>query len=223
MTRRTVTKKRQPAKAGQRKAAAGRRGRQRGWLIAGVGGAVVLAAIVAIVATGGGEGDDPLPAAAVTVTGDALPPLAAGADPAIGTAAPGLSGTDFADAPVTIANDGRPKMIVFLAHWCPHCQAEVPVVQEWLDREGMPTDVDLYSVATAIDENQPNYPPDAWLQEEGWTVPTLVDDEAGSAATAYGLSAFPFWTFVDAEGNVVGRTTGELSIAEIEAYIEAIA
>jgi thiol-disulfide isomerase/thioredoxin len=218
MTRRKVTKEQQRARGGAR-----RKSSSRNWLVFAAVGGVAAVALIAALALSGGEEDAPPATGTVEVTGEALPPLTGGDDQAVGMAAPALQGQDFAGAPIAIANDGRPKALIFLAHWCPHCQAEVPLVQEWLDAEGMPTDADLYSVATSIDPSQPNYPPDAWLEEEGWTVPVLVDDEADSAATAYGLSAFPFWAFVDAEGDVVARASGELSIDQLEAFLAAIA
>ena len=32
----------------------------------------------------------------------------------------------FDGAPLTIAPTGKPMLVVFLAHWCPHCNAEIP-------------------------------------------------------------------------------------------------
>ena len=112
-------------------------------------------------------------------------------------------------------------VLLFLAHWCSHCQAEVPVLQDWVDAGNAPDDVDIISIATAIDPAYPNYPPEAWLEREGWTLPVIVD-RPGSVATAYGLSAFPFWVFVDADGKVTGRMTGELSMADLETIIDSI-
>ena len=76
---------------------------------------------------------------------------------------------------MAIAADGRPKILLFLAHWCPHCQREVPIVQGWLDAGGLPQNVDLISIATSIDPARPNYPPEAWLTREGWEPTVLVD------------------------------------------------
>ena len=101
---------------------------------------------------------------------------------------------------------------------CPHCQAEVPVVQDWVNGGGLPDDIQLISVSTAIDPNRPNYPPDAWLEREGWTAPVIVD-ESGAVADAYGLSAFPFWVFVNADGTVAGRMSGELTVPQLEQII----
>jgi cytochrome c biogenesis protein CcmG/thiol:disulfide interchange protein DsbE len=220
MTRRKSTRTQSRVKPKPRAKARGRGSRRVGPAILALGGALVVAAIIAIIATGGNNDDQQTASAArVTLTGQALPAFAERDDPAVGLPAPTLRGEDFGGRTVTIGDDGRPKAVIFLAHWCPHCQREVPLIQDWLDAQGVPQGVDLYSVATSIDASQPNYPPDAWLEREGWTVPVLVDDFKNSAATAYGLTAFPYFVFVDAEGNVVGRATGELTIEQLNGHL----
>jgi cytochrome c biogenesis protein CcmG, thiol:disulfide interchange protein DsbE len=157
-----------------------------------------------------------------TVEGTPLPPLPeAGADPAVGATLPVLSGTTLDGDAITIPEPGRPTMIVFLAHWCPHCQAEVPVVQRWVDDGGLPSDVDLVTVSTAADSRRPNHPPAAWLDREGWTAPVLVDG-ANTAAEAAGLTGFPFFVGVDSEGEVVSRTSGQLTEAQLTAIAESL-
>lgn len=230
MTQRSRASKREAARAADRSSGRGR------WLWPIVGGGVVVAAaIVAIVLTSGGPSGGSsarpsgspaasvAPGAAPVVTGGSLPAFEPGAaDPAVGQAIPAVDGASFDGSPVAIAVDGRPKVLLFLAHWCPHCQAEVPTIQAWIDGGGAPADVDLVSVVTAIDPNRPNYPPEAWLAREGWTVPVVVDP-GGTVADAYGLSAFPFWVFVDGDGRVAARQAGELSIADFEAVIAGLA
>jgi hypothetical protein len=98
----------------------------------------------------------------------------------------------------------------------------VPVVQQWVDDGGLPDGVDLVSVSTAIDPSRPNYPPDAWLADEGWTAPALVDAD-DSAAQAVGLSAYPFFVAVDGDGRVVFRTSGELTADQLDAIASALA
>lgn len=216
-------------------------------VVAGVVAVVLLALVVAVVA-GGGDGDDTatdapaggdtageaggevgrFAAAAVpddtpaTVTGTFLPPLTDADDPAVGAPMPTLSGTGLDGEPLTIPTTGRPTMIVFLAHWCPHCQAEVPVIQQWVDDGGLPDGVDLVAVSTAVDDRRPNHPPAAWLDREGWTSPVLSDGD-DSAATAAGVSAFPFFVGVDAGGDVVGRASGELTTDQLSAIAAELA
>lgn len=200
-----------------------------------IAGSVVLgAAAIALLVTrppaappgstpAGPTASSPAPTRPGSLTGSSLPPFVSSADdPAIGQPAPEVEGTSFDGTPVAIRADGRPKLIVFLAHWCPHCQREVPVVQAWLDAKGAPAGVDLISVATAIDPSRPNYPPDAWLQRERWSVPVIVDRD-GQIASRYGLSAFPYWVLVDRDGRVAGRLTGELPVSDLEAIVARLA
>ena len=189
-------------------------------------GVVALALIAVVVGlVSGGDDDDSTASAGETrdveVRGDALPPLEDPAvDPAVGQPVPVVTGETFAGDAVTIPGDG-PTVVVFLAHWCPHCQREVPSLVEHFEENGMPEGVDVLAVSTSVDESAPNYPPSKWLEREGWDVPTLYDDEAGSAARAFGLSAFPFFVAIDADGNVVARTSGELEGPQVEALLDA--
>jgi cytochrome c biogenesis protein CcmG/thiol:disulfide interchange protein DsbE len=151
----------------------------------------------------------------VTVTGTVLPRLPqSGDDPAVGTAIPEAKGQSFDGTPVDIRNDGRPKLILFVAHWCPHCQREVPLLTKYLKSHPLPKGVDLYTVATATTPQRPNYPPSAWLAKVGWKAPTLADSDDAKAANAFGLNAFPYFVAVDGSGKVVARTTGEITTGD---------
>ncbi len=156
-----------------------------------------------------------------TVAGVPFAPApSAGADPAAGAVIPSVTGQDFDGSERVIdPADGRAKVILFLAHWCSHCQAEVAEVQTWIDENGMPQNVDLYSVATSTSSSQANFPPAEWLERENWSVPVLVDDEAQTVGAAFGLSAFPFFVFVDAEGRVLQRVAGALPIDVVSGAI----
>ena len=193
-------------------------------LLAVVGAAVVIALLVAALAGGDDdEATEAAPATPVSASGTALPPLPdEGAAPAVGTPMPVLTGTDLAGDPLTIGDSGRPTMVVFLAHWCPHCRAEVPVITDWVADGGLPEGVDLVAVATANDPARPNYPAADWLEAEGWPAPTLHDDADATAATAGGVSAFPFMVFVEADGTVAGRASGELTPAQLDAEVAAL-
>jgi thiol-disulfide isomerase/thioredoxin len=188
-------------------------------------GIVVLLAVVAALASRGGDDDDGATVTAVeetrpvTVEGVPLPEFADGQDAAVGATAPELVGAGFDGTPVEIAADGRPKVLMFLAHWCPHCQREVPVLAQWLADNGDPEGVDLYAVATGTTPDRPNYPPSAWLEREKLTVPTLVDDATFTAAQAYGLSAYPFFVALDGDNHVIVRGTGELTVEQWEALV----
>ena len=218
--------KRRPSHSSRIAEAADARRSRTGLIIGLVAGAVVIALVMALLLSRGSEeitATEPTVEAGTAALPEYPPPAADGtqpADPAVGRPAPIVSGEQFDGAPITLPDSGRPAVIVFLAHWCPHCQAEVPRIVADIEANGMPDDVDLFGVATANDPSRPNYPPDEWLEGERWTIPTLVD-KGNSAAELYGLSGFPYFVVVDAEGNVVERVSGELSIEAFNNLIEA--
>lgn len=153
----------------------------------------------------------------VTVTGASLVDLPEkGDDLALGQKAPTIAGRDFLGKPVVITpGDGKPKLMLFVAHWCPHCQREVPLVTKWYNDGSIPKTVDLVAVSTAYKASQGN-PPSQWLAKVGWPGIVVADDDKSTAGLAYGLTAFPFFTLVDANGNVVARASGELELATIQ-------
>ncbi len=183
--------------------------------------AIALIAIIVLTFEEGGGGTE---VGSPDISGDSLPRMQdAGPDAALGLPAPEVEGADFDDVPVSITNDGRAKVIVFLAHWCPSCQREVPIVQDWLDATTLPPNVDFYSVATGISRTRENYPPSAWLEREGWTPPVLVDDDDSSVGSAYGLNAYPFWAFVAADGRVMARVTGGVAPSDLDGVVAVLA
>ncbi len=180
------------------------------WVLVVVLVLVLGAAVAAIAFTAGGTGFD---YGAVEVSGEPLPQMpesASEVDPAVGMEAPEAFGASHDGETVEIAADGRPKVLVFLAHWCPHCQAEVPVVQDWIDANGVPEEVDLISVSTRFQPGREEWPPDEWLDSEGWTAPVLVDDEDDAVANTFGLGGTPYWVVIGADGKVLARRSGEI-------------
>lgn len=202
------------------KAAQAGEGSKKVWLIAAVVAVVAFAGIIAVALSQESGDDDGDETAAVEVTGDRLPATTEDPSAANGMPAPELSGTSIDGDPMTIEADGRPKVISFLAHWCPYCQAEVPRVVDWIEAGNMPDDVDLVAVSTNVTPIRENFPPSSWLEDEGWTLPTLKDDDGSSAHAAFGGGGFPYFVVVDAEGTVVGTRSGELPEGGLEALIE---
>ena len=198
--------------------------RNRSLLVA-VALVVAIAAVLAVLMTRS-EGQDDSSNQTVQgspqIAGDSLADFDRGSrDGAIDRQAPEVRGVDFNGRSVAIANDGRPKIIVFLAHWCPHCQAEVPWVQAWVASGAKPDGVDLYAVPTWIDSGRPNYPPDAWLEGEGWSSPVLVDSN-DAVADAFGVRGVPFWVFLRSDGTVALRLSGGIGEQELTHIAEAL-
>lgn len=158
----------------------------------------------------------------VTVTGDPLPAYQDGTeDSAIGKMAPEIVGEGFTGNPITTKTDA-PQMIVFLAHWCQFCQREVPVLVEWERAGEVPNGLEVMAVATATSPTNPNFPPSAWLARERFPVlwPVLADDGASAAGNAFGVSGYPFFVLLDAEGKVVYRGSGQIPKDDLTAIIK---
>ena len=51
----------------------------------------------------------------------------------------------------------------------------------------------------------------------------LVDDSASSVFVAFGGGGFPYWVFLNADGSVAARVTGETDIPTLETLIRSIA
>jgi len=154
---------------------------------------------------------------AVEVSGQPLPEFTGEeTDPAIGMAAPTVAGTTYAGEPVEIVpGQGGPMMVVFLAHWCPHCNAEIPVLNEWRDSGAIPADLRIVGVSTSVTDQRPNFPPAQWLADRAWTWPALADDETSAALAAYGGTGFPYFVVIGADGTVRARNAGELPIDQL--------
>ncbi len=190
------------------------------WII---GGVVGLGLIIALAASIAGEEpiDESIGFGNPTVEGDALPVYASGSeDVAVGLTAATVRGADWNGNEVTIEPDGTPKIVVFLAHWCPHCQAEVPVIQQWVDEGNLPDDVEMISIATGTNRLRDNWPPQDWLEREGWTQPVIMDDELTTVAVHYGMGATPMFMVLDGENNNLGRISGELSTEALNTLVQ---
>lgn len=210
--------------------------------------AVVLLAVVAIIVAASGDdgeagGDTPPPATTsrqpaefrgeardVEIEGDALAPYVPGAgpDPAIGARPPLLVAEDTNGIVHTISPDiAGPTLLVFLAHWCPACNSEVPSIIRVNDAGGFPADLNVYAVLTGIAPDRPNFPPSRWLADAGWPFVAVADGldldvnpATWAAADAFGLTAYPYSVLVN-DGVVVDRWTGELGDATLAARVAA--
>lgn len=113
---------------------------------------------------------------------------------------------------------GGPAVISLWAEWCPHCQVELPVLQEVLrDHPG----VELVTILTSTG-TRPGPEPDAYLADHGLTFPVAVDDEAGTIAQAFGLTVFPTIYLVNGDGTVAYANTGEVPEEELRAELDRL-
>jgi len=179
------------------------------------------AALVAPVASGASAATAPAEPTGV------LPPFEQGQpDAALGVVLGDVTGTEYyTNEEITFdPTDGTSRAWLIWAHWCPHCQRELPAVTEWYgENADTYPNVELVSVTSSIDPSRGN-PLEPYLDDLQTPFPVLVDDDL-SLAEQFGLNAFPFWVFTSPDGTTVLRVAGDLdvaSVAEIFAQLEAL-
>ena len=145
-------------------------------------------------------------------------------DPAMEMRAPAFAATTFDGTEVSVLpGDGTAKVIGFFAHWCPHCQRELPRITEWLANNQLPAGVEVIAVSTSVQDGGSNYPPSAWFEREQWPAVVVRDSAEDEIGNAYGLRGFPYTVGIDADGRVVARVAGELNDDAWEFLIEFVA
>jgi thiol-disulfide isomerase/thioredoxin len=202
------------------------------------GVAAAIAAIIAVVlVVGGGSSSSSTTTSTITsnnsdvVTAAEFQPVEAEGemllaledpdnDPARGKIAPVVNGFGFDGAPLTIEPTGKPMLVVFLAHWCPHCNAEIPRLIEWKDSGAMPADLGVVGVSTGARDDAPNWPPSQWVVDKAWPWPVMADNEDQSAAVAFGVSGYPGLILLNGDGKVLARRSGEAGIDELKAWAQ---
>lgn len=144
-----------------------------------------------------------------------------GQDSEIGAIVPTIEAQNFDGQDVKIA-PGKPYVLAFVAHWCPHCQKEVPLIVGLHKDNKLPKDVEFYAVATSTDETRTNFPPSKWLTSEEWPWKTVADDQKSTLLDAFGGTGFPYLVYVNADGTISARTSGEQDEATVIGDAKAI-
>lgn len=181
-------------------------------------GAVIL---IALVLFGGDDDDRPEDLA---FNGPPLPAYVAGQpDPALGQKAP-LVVTEYLDESYAFVGGGggpndTAKLVVFVAHWCPTCQEELPEIAAWVKDNGLPAGVEIVMVSTFPDSARANYPPSEWFAAAGWDAPVAADSSDGEIAQEFGMSSVPSWVLLTDLNFVLERGVGRLQPAQLERLI----
>jgi len=184
---------------------------------------------VVVVSTGNGSSPSVTQTSnAVQVFGDKLPTFTdSGEDTGIGATAPGFITTDFAGNRHEVTGSGGPgdtaKVIGIFAHWCPHCQREVPIVSQWLADNQLPAGVEVIAVSSLVNSSRGNYPPSSWFDSVNWPSPVLLDSSDNAIADAYGLSTIPYWVVLSPDNTVLDRKSGEIGADAFAGLIDTAA
>ncbi len=170
--------------------------------------------------TTGGGGED-IVYGTVTVEGQPLPEYEGDPDPAVGMTPPTLIGQSYDGTPLEIVpGEGGPMMVVFLAHWCPHCNAEVPVLMEWRDSGDIPEELQIFGVSTAVTDTRPNFPPERVADRRRLGLAHLGRRRTDHRVPGLWRPVFPYFVVIGADGTVKARNRGELPIEALNELVQ---
>ncbi len=165
----------------------------------------------------------------VIIEGEFLPDLVdPHTDESVGIPIPSLIGENFdGDVVAVRPTDGVATLVVFLAHWCPHCNNEIPEINRIRDADAWPSGLRVVGVSTAVAPQRPNFPPQRWLKEKDWTYDVIADAYDANrstfiAAEAFGVTGFPFMVLIDESGLIRGRWGGELGALALAELVTSL-
>ena len=114
---------------------------------------------------------------------------------------------------------GKPVVVNFWASWCGPCKSEMPAFQQAWEQYGdrvqflmvNMTDGSRETLGTAQD----------FLATQEYTFPVYFDTMQ-EAAIAYGVTSIPTTCFISAQGGLVARISGALSLRTLEKGLSLI-
>ena len=117
--------------------------------------------------------------------------------------------------------EGKTIFLNFWATWCPPCRAEMPDIQklyESYSQEGDNALIVLGVAAPLMGQEKSEEEIAAFLEENGYTYPVLMDTE-WELFGQYGIYSFPTTFMIDREGNVYGYLSGQMTYEIMESIV----
>ena len=106
---------------------------------------------------------------------------------------------------------GKPTIVNFWATWCPPCRSEMPHFEEAYREIG--GEVNFMMVDLTVG-GETRADAEDFVKKQGFTFP-IYFDTTGEAAAKYGVSAIPTSVFIDADGNMAGKSIGMINKASL--------
>ncbi|MEO1439732.1 MAG: TlpA disulfide reductase family protein [Chloroflexota bacterium] len=139
--------------------------------------------------------------------------IAARVQPAyhVGDPIPNFSAFLLDGTPVQLRDYAGERVVLnFWATWCVPCRVEMPLLQQVHERGDV--------VVLAVNNAEPPSRIVDFLTEYDIELPVVLDEQ-GQLQAAFGIVGYPTTLFIDEQGVIYRVQRGEMSAAQLEAYI----
>ena len=135
-------------------------------------------------------------------------------------AAPDFAVYDVEGNAVSLASmQGKPVVVNFWASWCGPCKSEMPDFQKAYEQHGEAVHFMIVNMTDGMQETKEKAK--AYVDKQGFTFPVYYDTDM-DAAMAYGVNTIPATYFVAADGSLIARANGAISLATLEKGLSMI-
>ena len=114
---------------------------------------------------------------------------------------------------------GKPVVVNFWASWCGPCKSEMPDFQKAYEQHGEAVHFMIVNMTDGMQETKEKAK--AYVDKQGFTFPVYYDTDMDAAMT-YGVSSIPATYFVAADGSLIARANGAISLATLEKGLSMI-
>lgn len=196
-------------------------------------GVLALAAVVAAVWGASGDGSDTAKESesetdTTTSSDQAVTASDEGSNPSLSASIPEgpLKGKMMPDItlvnrdgdPVSLKdNGGKPAIINVWASWCPPCKKEMPDLQAAYEKHGDQVQFHMVNLTNRDFLDQM----DAYLEEEGFTFPVLLDEE-GITEKELRILGIPNTFVVDEQGRILHHIAGYMDKKTVEQIMDEL-
>ena len=135
-------------------------------------------------------------------------------------AAPDFTVYDVEGNAVSLSSmQGKPVVVNFWASWCGPCKSEMPDFQKAYEQHGEAVHFMIVNMTDGMQETKEKAK--AYVDKQGFTFPVYYDTDMEAAMT-YGVSSIPATYFVAADGSLIARANGAISLATLEKGLSMI-